>query len=249
MGVNNSGQGLHVHAREWGDCHQGEVIDVIIPVYNEEEALPGFLVELQKVPLHLHPIFIDNGSTDNSLALLHSQQGATVISHDCNQGYGTSLRTGISLSTSGKIIIIDADGEYNPQVIPDIIEALEHAPVVHTSRFLAISDSDISPIRGWGNRCITSVYNVLFHQQLTDLYTGCKGYCRTWVLDLPLSRNGFEHVLEITARLAKQGIPITEIPVQYKARDKGSSKMKHLRETCKYLFFVLYYALVLRKGR
>lgn len=224
-------------------------VDVIIPVFNEEEALPGFLKQLHAVPIQLHPIFIDNGSTDNSLALLRSQEGATVVCHEQNLGYGASLRAGIRHSTAAKIIIIDADGEYSPRVIPDIVAALEHTPVVHTSRFLPVSDSDISPVRGWGNRCITSVFNKLFQQQLTDLYTGCKGYRRSLVVNLPLSRTGFEHVLEISARLAVQGTPFAEIPVQYRARIKGSSKMQHFRETGKYFFWVLYYALTFKGNR
>lgn len=224
-------------------------IDVIIPVYNEEEALPAFYAQLAALPLALHPIFIDNGSTDNSLAILRSLAGATVICHGRNLGYGASLRTGIRHASSDKIIIIDADGEYAPQVIPALVQALDRYEVVHTSRFLGQAGKDIAWGKYVGNRVITSIFNLLFRQNLTDLYTGCKGYQRKRVADLELRRNGFEHVLEISARLVRQSVCIKEIPVSYEERKRGVSKMNHPLETLKYSYLVVYYALTLSRQR
>lgn len=224
-----------------------QAVDVIIPVYNEEEALPAMLEQLLKLPVEVHPIFIDNGSTDNSLAILDSLDGVTVIRHRVNRGYGASLRAGINRSTSDKIIIIDADGEYSPQVIPALLEALDRYEVVHTSRFIGGENHDITWVKYAGNRLITTIFNFLFRQKLTDLYTGCKGYQRQRVASLEMKRNGFEHVLEVSARLVRQSVQIKEVPVRYQERKRGVSKMNHVLETAKYLGLVVYYALTLSR--
>jgi glycosyltransferase involved in cell wall biosynthesis len=223
-------------------------IDIIIPVFNEEEALPGFHDALTSLPIDLHPIYIDNGSTDNSLQFIESLEDVTIIRQDVNRGYGASLKAGIRRATSDKIVIIDGDGEYHPDVIPEIVKALDHHAVVHTSRFLDKQhNSGVAGFRYIGNAVTTAIFNALFSRHLTDLYTGCKGYRRACVTDLPLHRDGFEHVLEISARLVRQDIGIKEIPVRYRQREKGKSKMRHFRETMKYLALVLYYRVVLRK--
>ncbi len=226
-----------------------EIIDIIIPVYNEEEALPLFYQQLQALPVSVHPIFINNGSTDNSATFLSSLKGVTIITLETNQGYGGALRTGIHHTTSEKIIIIDADGEYLPEVIPQIVHALDDYDVVHTSRFLGTDKLTMSGFRSTGNKCITSIFNLLFDQQLTDLYTGCKGYRREKVDWLDLERNGFEHVLEISAKLVWVGVQIHEVPVKYIERKSGVSKMNHLVEALKYGWLVLYYYFSLKKEK
>ena len=222
-------------------------IDVIIPVYNEEEALPRFIERLLSISLPIHPILIDNGSTDNSLRLMQKIQDATIIEHRENRGYGASLRSGIQKATSEKIVIIDADGEYDPEISPQIVQQLDEHEVVHTSRFMDDTTSEMAKIRSLGNSFITTVFNLLFQQNLTDLYTGCKGYRLSTVNNLDLQCNGFEHVLEISARLVRKNIMIHELPIHYTTRKFGVSKMNHFWETLKYFFLVGYYFLRLPK--
>ncbi len=224
-------------------------VDIVIPVYNEEESLPEFYEQLSALPIAIHPIFIDNGSTDNSLDFVKSIEGATVICHGKNMGYGASLRTGIEHATAEKIIIIDADGEYTPSAIPAIIRALDKFDVVHTSRFLEKKNRDMSSVKYYGNKIITSIFNVLFRQALTDLYTGCKGYRRQAVANLEMRHNGFEHVLEVSARLVRRTVTISEIPIRYKERKRGVSKMNHFFETFKYICLVVYYFFALDRQK
>lgn len=225
-----------------------ELIDVIVPVYNEEAGLPGFFQRLTALPLNIHPIFIDNASTDNSLTMLKQLEGVTVIAHQANEGYGASLRDGIRKATARKIIIIDADCEYAPEVIPELVEQLDSHDVVFTSRFLGKSDYKMSFLKMAGNKIISKFFNLLFEQTVTDLYTGSKGFQRRVVKDLPMERNGFEHVLEVAAKLARQGINIQEIPVEFRLRRTGVSKMSHFSETIKYLYFLFFYYFTISKS-
>ncbi len=222
-------------------------IDVIIPVYNEEDVLEEFYRRLSALTLPIHPIFIDNASTDSSLRILHSFPDVTVIEHSRNEGYGASLRDGIRRSTSDRVVIIDADCEYPPEAIPEMVQRLEHCEVIYASRFLEKQQTKMPRLKVFGNKVITRLFNVLYDQHLTDLYTGSKAFRRSTVADLPMDNDGFEHVLEFAARLAKAGVQIEELHVTFQPRRTGSSKMSHLQETVKYCYFLLNYFFTLRK--
>ena len=225
-----------------------ETIDVIIPVLNEEASLPDFCRRLLILPLQLRPIFVDNGSTDNSCQIIKAIPGAVLIQHASNEGYGASLRDGIRASATDKIIIIDADGEYPPESIPEMVSALDSHEVVYGSRFAGKQQSAIPWSRATGNKAVTTLFNLVFHQTLTDLYTGFKGFQRLTVQELPMHCNGFEHVLEIAARLARNNIRIHEIPVQYRLREIGKSKMDHFQEVFKLLYLMAYFAFTIRSS-
>jgi len=227
---------------------KSEGIDVVVPVFNEEKGLPEFIDRLSVLPMSFHPIFVDNASTDNSLHLIQQVPGATVIRHKKNEGYGASLRDGILASTSEKILIIDADCEYPPEALPNLVTELDYHRVVYASRFLDQNRRVPMPcLKRAGNKMISGLFNLLFQQQTTDLYTGSKGFQRSVIIDLPMERNGFEHVLEIAARLARRSIRISEIHVEFRPRQTGRAKMKHLPETMKYLYLLLYYFFSLNK--
>ena len=74
--------------------------DLVVPVYNEEAGLPEFFARLDKLQLNCQPIFVDNASSDNSLALLKSYPNALVIEHAQNEGYGGSLTDGMAAGNS-----------------------------------------------------------------------------------------------------------------------------------------------------
>ena len=226
------------------------VVDVIVPVFNEAEILDIFYQRLMAVPLSLHPIFIDNCSNDGSLARLQSFAGVTVIAHQRNEGYGASLRDGIRAATADRLVIIDADCEYPPEAIPEMVRGLDHSDVVYASRFLRPQETQMPWLKVAGNQVITCLFNLLFQQQLTDLYTGAKAFRREVVAGLPMEQDGFEHVLEVAARLARAGRRFEEIHVTFAPRQTGVSKMSHLTETMKYLYYLCRYWLILgRDGR
>jgi dolichol-phosphate mannosyltransferase len=220
-----------------------ETIDVVVPVLNEVEMLPFFLGRIETLGLPLKLIFIDNGSTDGTIEFLKSKPGIILIGHGQNLGYGQSLIDGLLRSTSEKVVIIDADCEYPPEAIPSLLDSLKTFPIVYASRFLSGGRVDMSRSRKWGNKSLTILFNLLYHQNLTDLYTGMKALRREAVQGFPFKRSGFEHVVELAACLANRGYRIAEIPVSYTPRQTGRSKMWHLTETLKALALMIYYRL------
>jgi polyisoprenyl-phosphate glycosyltransferase len=228
------------------DCDRQ--VDVIIPVFNEEEILPDFHSRISALKLPLNLVYIDNGSSDRSVEILSSFCGVTLLKHEQNEGYGGSILDGISHSINDKIIIIDADCEYPPEVIPELIKKLDTAEVVYASRFLEGRNPGIPLTKRLGNQLISCLFNLLFRQNVTDLYTGCKALNRTALQGIHLQRKGFEHVLELGARLARNKVAIAEIAIDFTPRHTGVAKMQHLSETLKYLYLTVYYFLTVRKN-
>jgi hypothetical protein len=94
---------------------------------------------------------------------------------------------------------------------------------------------------------MSGLYNLLYGQRVTDLYTGMKGFRRDAFPTRALTRDGFEHGAELAALIAFCGHRIHEIPVQYHPRRQGASKMRHIPEALKLGFYVVAYRLVGRR--
>jgi glycosyltransferase involved in cell wall biosynthesis len=221
-------------------------IDIIVPVYNEEAILPEFHRRITALGLPLNLLYIDNCSTDRSVEIIAAFPGVTLIRHDRNEGYGGSILDGLTNSGNEKIIIIDADCEYPPEALPELIAKLDVADVVYTSRFLEGRNRFMPFTKRLGNQILTTFFNLLFGQNLTDLYTGCKGLNRSALDGIAMQRKGFEHVLELAVKLARKKIVIEELAIDFSPRNTGEAKMKHLSETLKYLYLIVFYSLTER---
>jgi glycosyltransferase involved in cell wall biosynthesis len=228
--------------------------DIIIPVYNERDNLPSLLARLQALPdaSSFHLVFVDNASTDGSVEFLETVPGATIIRHPRNLGYGASLRSGMAATKTDRWVIIDADCEYPPECIPQLLQKLADHNVVYASRLLGKNNAQqagMPPFKWRGNRMISSAYNILFGQNTTDLYTGCKALRRQCLRNIDLQRDGFGQVLELAANLAVRGYHIREVAVDFVPRSHGQSKMLHVSETLKYIFWLLFYRLYFLRSR
>jgi glycosyltransferase involved in cell wall biosynthesis len=218
--------------------------DVIVPVFNEEEILEEFYQRISNLKLNLNLIFVDNASNDRSLSILETFPDVTIVRHSVNEGYGSSLIDGMAYGRNEKVIIIDADCEYPPEVIPDILSALDKHDLVYTSRLYrrrSAVEANMPGLKVLGNRIISGLFNRLFRQRTTDLYTGCKGFRRHCIEGLSFRRKGFEHVLEFACLLSRRGYRIVDIPIEFAPRSTGKSKMSHLAETSKFLALLLYF--------
>jgi glycosyltransferase involved in cell wall biosynthesis len=216
-------------------------VDIMVPVFNEEANIDDFYTRVERLGYADSLVFVDNGSTDGTLDCLARYPNVKVIRHSTNEGYGASVRDGFASCERELFVIIDVDLEYPPETIPHLIDALETEPVVYCSRFLGPVPPAMPLFRRVGNRVVSALYNFLFGQATTDLYTGMKGLRRA-SLDLrALEKDGFEHGAEIASLIAMSGHRIAEIPVEYFPRNQGISKMRHIPESLKLVFYIVYY--------
>jgi hypothetical protein len=133
--------------------------------------------------------------------------------------------------------------EFPPESIPAILQALREHPVVYTSRFLSPQILSMTPLRRAGNRLISGIFNWLFGQRTTDLCTGMKGLRRSGLNLASLRCDGFEHNVELSVLAARTGTQIYDVAIDYVARSRGSSKMRHVPEAIKFVALTIAYRL------
>jgi glycosyltransferase involved in cell wall biosynthesis len=226
-------------------------VDVIIPVLNEMDALPLFWERFTQLPCfnRCKVTFVDNASTDGSIEFLRKLEDIQLIEHVHNEGYGASVLHGLRMTSNPYVVIVDADCEYPPEIIPVLLQAVCNNDVVYASR-LAGKKNNQQAGMPWlkmkGNQMISGLFNVLFQQACTDLYTGCKALRRSTLNNMSLNRTGFEHVLEMAVMFSSSGYHIAEVPIDYSSRVGGKSKMSHIIETIKFIYWLLSYRWIFR---
>jgi glycosyltransferase involved in cell wall biosynthesis len=218
-------------------------VDVVVPIFNEEANVPDLLRRLRAACPDARLIFVDNASTDRTCELLAAEPDVTLVRHDRNLGYGQSLVDGVRAGSGDKIVMIDADLEYLPEDVPAVVAALDRYDAVYGSRILGPDRGDMGAPRYWGNRFLTTLFNGLFGQRMTDIYTGIRGFRRAVLDPDTYRRMGFDYILELTAVTARRGGRIGEVPCGYHPRTRGVSEMNHLREFTKFLYLVVYHRL------
>jgi len=214
--------------------------DIVVPLRNEESSIDEFYARVDRLGYADHLIFVDNASTDRTRTIIDQFPAGRTIAHAVDEGYGASVRDGIMASDSDFVVIVDADLEYPPEAIPEVLDALHHHAVVYCSRFLGRSPA-MPPFRRLGNRLATGLFNVLFRQNITDFYTGMKGLRREALPFFSLQKQGFEHGAELGAMISLAGVKIREVGVEYTPRSRGQSKMRHLPDGVKMTFYVVFY--------
>lgn len=202
-------------------------LSVIIPAYNEDRLIAKVINEVEKVTINKEIIVVNDFSSDTTINELGKikLKNLKVISHPVNQGKGAAIRTGIKKATGDIIIIQDADLEYNPQDYHALIEPITtgSAQVVYGSRFKGkVKGMAVSNFLA--NKILTCVANLLYQTGISDEATCYKVFKSEILKKQKLQCNRFDFCPEITAKLAKQGIKITEVPITYQARSSKEGK-------------------------
>jgi len=210
-------------------------VSVLIPVFQEAETIRELLrrvlaSDLSTEGFEREILICDDGSTDGTASIIASvareRPEIRVFSHAHNRGKGAAIRTLLEHATGEASLVQDADLEYE---IDDWLllarRFREGNDAVFGSRFLQTSHPEGMRIANLvANRVLTFTSNVLYSHRLTDEAT-CLKMVRTSLLrDMKLECTGFEFCPEVTAKLGLLGVPIAEVPVRYRARDRAAGK-------------------------
>jgi glycosyltransferase involved in cell wall biosynthesis len=197
----------------------------LIPAYNEAATIGEVLERIARLGLETKVIVIDDGSTDDTAAIAEAA-GATVI-RKANGGKGSAIRAGIEAAEGDIAVIQDADMEYDPVEVPELIEPIVRgaADVVFGSRLRGGK-----PQRAYlfwhlvGNRFLSLLTCVLFNTTLSDMETGYKAFRMDVLKSLDLRENAFGIEPEITGKVCKRKLRLYELPISYYGRTHDEGK-------------------------
>jgi glycosyltransferase involved in cell wall biosynthesis len=224
-------------------------LSVVIPAYNEEATLANVVGEVLKLPHVLEVIVVDDGSTDGTrqiceeLSLVPKVRTVRIAR---NKGKCEALKAGFALSRGEIVIVQDADLEYDPNEIPEVIQPIldGRADVVYGSRFLVRKSARVLYFYHYlANKGLTLFSNLLTNINFTDVETGYKAFRGDIVRNMLITSRRFGIEIELTAKVAKLGCSIYEVPISYHGRTYEQGKKIGLSDGVMAVWYIVKFNL------
>lgn len=226
------------------------LLSIVIPVYNERATIEEVLRRVWAVGVDKEVIVVDDGSTDGTREVLRRLDGQAgpnrtrVVFQPENRGKGAALRRGFQDARGQIVLVQDADLEYDPSDYARLLAPIVggDADVVYGSRFLEPGPKgSISQVLG--NRVLTTLSNLLTRLRLSDVYVGYKLFRRGVLEQIRFREDRFGFEAEVTAKVARGGWRVAEVPIAYRPRTRAQGKKIGLRDAVRGLWCILRYRL------
>lgn len=222
------------------------LLTVVVPVYNEVHTVARVVDSVLALPVEKQVVIVDDGSSDGTQQVLQryrNRTGIEVLIHEQNQGKGAALQNGFRLAKGDIVIVQDADLEYDPRDILKVIQPIVDGTsnVVYGSRYMQGHIQDPSWMHRIGNWILTTLSNQMTRSSLTDMETCYKAIRREILQSIKIEQKRFGFEPEITAKLAKRGISIVEVPISYKSRGWDEGKKIGVKDLFSTLWCILRY--------
>ena len=226
-------------------------LSIVIPIYNEVETLRELLQHVIDVDLGVEKelILVDDCSSDGTTDLLKEIEQEhpewMIAFHEVNQGKGAALRTGFAKATGDVVVIQDADLEYDPKDLAQLLGPIQsgHADVVYGSRFLGGGPHRV--VYFWhsvGNRFLTLLSNMMTDINLTDMEVCYKMFKREVLEGIEIQEDRFGFEVEITAKVSRgKRWRMYEVPISYYGRSYAEGKKITWRDGMRALWCILKY--------
>jgi glycosyltransferase involved in cell wall biosynthesis len=221
-------------------------LTVIIPAYNEVGTIFEVIKRVKEASSDKEIIVVDDGSTDGIRNILKERRdGVKVLFHDTNKGKGAAIRTAIPHITGDIVIIQDADLEYDPSEYPRLIAPIldGKADVVYGSRLMGGPHRVLFYWHSLGNKIVTTLSNIFTDLNLSDMETGYKVFRAEVLKKIKIESNRFGFEPEITAKIAKIGCRIYEVPISYWGRDYTEGKKIKWKDGVAAIYWIIKYNL------
>ncbi|QRN98526.1 glycosyltransferase family 2 protein [Archangium violaceum] len=236
------------------------LVSVVIPVYNEIATLAEILRRVTAVDFPKELVIVDDCSRDGSREFLQqladkglsaldgtpkNRNELRILFQEKNQGKGAALRRGFSESSGDIVIIQDADLEYDPKEIPRVIQPIidGDADVVFGSRFTGTPRRVLYFWHSVLNHFLTMLSNMTSNLNLTDMETCYKAFRAEVIRSVNIEEDRFGIEPEITAKVARGGWRVFEVPISYHGRTYEEGKKIGWKDGVRALYAIGKYAI------
>ena len=225
------------------------LLSIIIPTLNEgdvvKETIKSIPIKkLKSIGIKTEILVVDGGSVDNTVKEA-KDAGANII-YEPKRGYGIAYLTGLNQAKGDIIIFADADGTY-PLEISDIFIK----PILDNKADFVIGSRTKGKIlpgampwlhRYIGNPLLTFVLNLLFNARISDTHSGMRALTRNALNRLNLKTHGMEFASEMIIEAVRKKLRIVEVPIEYRPRKGGKTKLKSFQDGWRHLRFMFLYS-------
>jgi glycosyltransferase involved in cell wall biosynthesis len=215
-------------------------IAVLIPCYNEAEAIEGvvrdFAAALPTATIYVY----DNNSKDETK--IRAARAGAIVRTETFQGKGNVVRRMFADIEAEAYVLVDGDGTYDASSAAVMVDALlaNSLDMVNGSR-VPVSSAAFRPGHVFGNKLLTGTVAAIFGNRLRDMLSGYRVFSRRFVKSFPALASGFETETELTVHALELRLPIAEIPTPYRDRPPGSkSKLNTFRDGFRILRTIMY---------
>ncbi len=227
-------------------------LSVVVPAYNESRTILEILGRLARVPVVSEIVVVDDGSSDDTFEKARAFEAerekaggprVVCLRHERNQGKGAAIRTGLAKVSGDVVTVQDGDLEYDPDDFTPMMERIEAgANVVYGSRILGANRFSYRRFY-WGGRLLSLLSNLLYGLSITDEPTCYKMARMSVMRRLDLKCERFEFCPEMTAKVARLGERIVELPISYRPRSIAEGKKIRWRDGVEAVWTLLRYRL------
>lgn len=195
---------------------------VVIPAFNEANRIEKVIDDVKKYTKNI--VVVDDGSSDNTYDV-SKKKGAIVLKHIINLGKGSAAKTGCEFALkkgAKKIILIDADGQHDPDEIPGFLEGLEGYDIVFGYRKF---NKAMPFVFKFGNKIINFAVKMLYNMNLKDTQSGYRAFTADAYRKIRWRASNYFMESEMIANAGKRRLRYKEIPIKtiYADKHKGTT--------------------------
>ncbi len=225
-------------------------VSIIMPAYNEAATIVEMISKVQAVDVGFPKeiIIVDDASVDgtrDALNVFREVPDVRMIFHERNRGKGAAIRTALAHVTGDIVVIQDADLEYDPEDLPRLIRPIASgkADVVYGNRFHGEAHRVLYFWHSVGNAVLTLACNMVTNLNLSDMEVGYKAFRADVICRMRLRSDRFGFEPEVTAKVAKLGYRLFEVPISYYGRTYAEGKKITWKDGIVALWCILRYRI------